>query len=368
MCLVGRDVEYLTEHLRQRGFESDTTAATRSSNPAATFILSFIVHPLSPTSSLIIGKFSIIIEIVRSILHLFPDGREVNVFSFSGYAEWTKAELLREIARGSWGVISPQVTSIACEELLDPTPIECLCAHPSAEEMSSVAHVASYSAKQSTCASDDAEESNAKSGSSTGAGAGAGVEDHHEKVMTAFDMESSSSDCDMDVEDSTADAMPPIPALVRVGMDRSASAFNIYRPAPSQDSSDDTRGTFMRAASAPIIPDRMDLASSSDDDDDDLPPYPPYRAYAESVRPSRGSVCSARSASNVQTARAASNVQTAVPISDTDHTNQNSKFDHNHGISYLRRLFSEVDEGNIWDIAIGLSIESGDNVIRRSYN
>jgi hypothetical protein len=33
-----------------------------------------------------------------------------------------------------------------------------------------------------------------------------------------------------------------------------------------------------------------------------------------------------------------------------------------------KEMFCDIDESNIWEKMIDISIESGDNVIRRSYN
>lgn len=281
ICVINRDIRDLQEQLRRRGFISDADVADRSGDPADVFLTSFLLVPLSNhnRSTLVIGKFSIVIDIVQSIRHFFSDGIEIIVHSFSGYAEWSTAQLLREVARGSWGVVRPETALIACEELIAPRHEASDSGLPTVEELSSVAHVASYSVSQSSFADDNS------------------------------DLEG-----DMNVK-----------------------CQNNFGEANAPDSK-------VQAA----------LSHCSDDEEDVLPPIPKPARVA-----TRGSITRARSASNVQTA--------APPCEGVkDDEGQSSMMS---DISLMwKEMFCDIDESNIWEKMIDISIESGDNVIRRSYN
>ena len=62
---------------------------------------------------LVIGKFSLLLDFLDSIPHdKLPS--PCPVFSFSGYAQWTRLQLLGEIQRGSWRVTSKDVGISTC--------------------------------------------------------------------------------------------------------------------------------------------------------------------------------------------------------------------------------------------------------------
>jgi hypothetical protein len=299
MLVVDQEALLLQQQLQQRGFESDTDAANRTGDPAAVFLSSFLVIPLSPTSCLIVGKFSIVMEIVQSIRHMFEDGSEIVVFSYSGYAEWSKAQLLREIARGSWGVVRPDTALIACEELIHPSPAytaadtaSCPSAYPSLDDLSCVPKVASHSVNQSCCARDwddrQQEEHNTETNDSVKAQGGAEGSEVDSKVLLA-------------------------------------------------------------------------LAHDSDDDGD-LPPIPKPARTA-----TRGSITRARSASNTAAFADASSPDMYLDEKEGKQQQQQQQVDDLLSAMW-REMFSDLDEGNIWDKMIEISMESGDNVIRQSYS
>lgn len=211
MFVVEKEAQYVEEQLRRRGFESDGDAASRSGDPAAVFLSTFLLIPLVESSCLVVGKFSLVMEMVQALRYMFADGSEVVVFSFSGYAEWTKAQLLREVARGSWGVVAPQTALIACEELINPSIAAYPTAHlpPSLEELSGVAKVASSSVGQSCNASDEI----------------ATTEEKESKVMLALQHDSDDDDDD--------DVLPPIPPAVRSTTGSISRARSASNPAAS---------------------------------------------------------------------------------------------------------------------------------------
>ena len=285
MFVVNKETLYVEEQLRRRDFVSDVDAAARSGDPAAVFLSSFHLIPLSETSCLVLGRFSLIMEIVQSLRHMFADGSEIVVFSFSGYAEWTKAQLLREVARGSWGVVHPQTALVACDELLNPSHTVHPTAHPpSLEELSAVAKVASNSVRQSCNASETLCEQQENS-NTTQESMEPQVEDS--KVLLASHQKSDDGDED--------DSLPPIPQPVRIA----------------------TRGSVTRARSASNTAALACSGTHSDSRDN------------------------------------ADDVESATGLSS---------------LSVWRDVFCDIDESNIWDKMINISIESGDNLIRQSYS
>lgn len=298
MCVVYKEIHSLEELLRQRGFVSDSTAAERTGDPAAVFLTSFLLIPLSSESCFVMGKFSVVVDLVQSIRHLFADGEEIGLFSFSGYAEWTKAQLLREIARGSWGVVRPEVALVACAEIISPSfsidekenDDDCMSAYPSVDELSSAAQVASYSLLQSSVASDDPAPSQ-----------------QHDQQHEHYSKDRSKS---------------------HGGKSRSFS---------------DVDG---KAAACEV----------DEGDEDELPPIP---QAARARAATRGSMTRARAASNGLAQCGAA----AAPCSGDPPSGS-----HKVGFSIWSEMFLEMDEGNIWDKMINISMESDDNVIRRSYN
>jgi len=295
MCAVGKDLFQLQEKLRQRGFVSDTETIGANADPSEVFLSSFLLIPLFNQSTLVVGQFSLIVDLVQSIRHLFADDSEIEIFSFSGFAEWKTAQLLREIARGSWGVVSPEIARIACEELMGPCHDQgndTTTAYPSLEELHSVGHVASYSVSQSSFAGE------------------------------------------MDVE-------------VDQGHLKDESMHE--GPDQSQGMKDDVKVSVSKAQVSESFP---------DNDDDELPPIPkPVRVAT------RGSITRARSASSVQTA--------APPGGDgnmIDRQKQSNSMDVVSSETTWRDYFSGINESVMWEKMIDISVESGDNVIRRSYN
>lgn len=359
MLVVECGKVYLQEQLRQRGFVSEGT-------PGALFLTSFMLMAISESSTLLVGKFSVVMDIVRDIQHLFADDSDIVVFSYSGFAEWTKAQLLREVARGSWAVVRPDTALAACEKLLNPSASHrvsssdsaCASAYPSAQELSSGARVASHSVRQSRHAGDTVEEELKQHPTKYSRPAAASV------AMSPDELPSSSqgSSMDVDVDEDEEDDLPPIPLSAKRAtrsITRARSASNT--PAMASACADD------------IKTDDMEEGGYEEDGSSLGPPK------LERVR---GSLTRARSASNCADtpykratpaytrARSASNTaaMASAATSTPDHDEKEEKSNFNKSVNATcKEAFSDIEEGNLWEKMIDISIESGDNIIKQSY-
>ena len=274
MFVVGKEILYLEEQLRMRGFESDVDNTKSSGEPL--FMSSFSLISLSPYSTLVIGKFSVVMEIVDAVRFMFADGSEVVVFSFSGYAEWTYAQLLREVARGSWGVVSRDIAAIACDEFMNPSHITTSFSYPSVDELKAVPRVASSYMNEKQVVIDSVQDEQE-------------VESNNDKI---YDEE---------------------------GEGEKISGGEKY----------------------------------DNESEDELPPLPKPVRMA-----SRGSSTRGRSASTTLA---------ALDVNNSDSSDVKQYQGHGEQSYNWREMFVGIDEGNIWDKMIEISIESGDNIIRQSY-
>ncbi len=68
---------------------------------------SLMIWPRPDGSSVVCGTFSNVVNFARCCCDGAATGTQLR--SFSGYAQWSRAQLLHEIARGSWGVVGATI-------------------------------------------------------------------------------------------------------------------------------------------------------------------------------------------------------------------------------------------------------------------
>jgi hypothetical protein len=101
-----------------------------TTNPAAEPSAQFTIWSLSPSSSLLIGRFAEVLSFVRHLSqtplphlnHRSPSacGAQFLVNSYSGYAQWSRAQLVQELSDlHGWGVVVPDDTLRVCGEYLE---------------------------------------------------------------------------------------------------------------------------------------------------------------------------------------------------------------------------------------------------------
>jgi hypothetical protein len=67
-----------------------------------------IILPRTETSTIIIAKFSVLARYLKEHYSAaYTEGSPLTVYTFSGYAQWNRLQLLGEINKGSWGVVDP---------------------------------------------------------------------------------------------------------------------------------------------------------------------------------------------------------------------------------------------------------------------
>mmetsp|Transcript_8991 Transcript_8991/g.13518 ORF Transcript_8991/g.13518 Transcript_8991/m.13518 type:complete len:384 (-) Transcript_8991:101-1252(-) len=97
----------------------DTIIAERSDSSVARPAL----FSGSPSYTLVTGAFSIVLDVCRHYrCSSSSSDAAKTLYSFSGYAEWRRAQLLGEIARGSWGLVPHNTALWTCATVLGYQP------------------------------------------------------------------------------------------------------------------------------------------------------------------------------------------------------------------------------------------------------